>query len=218
MTSTNQDTDVGSRTQSVVSGPTAISTPFHKGSPAAVGVPTFVVGSVALGLVLIGYVPAGAVGASMPIVFAATGIGQLVACVWGIALGDTVVASIFGIFSGFWLSYAGLVLGLTHNWFGITPSAAMHTQALFLVSWLVVVGVLTAATVRLPLAFTAIFGLIDVALTLTLIGTVRGSTVFLQAAGLSVFAFAAIGVRVYVATMSAALGGPDINLGSPLVS
>lgn len=217
MSTTDEDTDLRNSSGRGPSGPTAISTPFHKGSPAAVGVPTFVVGSIALGLVLVGYVPADAVGASMPIVFAATGIGQLVACVWGIALGDTVTASIFGIFSGFWLSYAGLVLGLTHNWFGITAKAAMHTQALFLVSWLVVVVVLTMATVRLPLAFTAIFGLIDVALALTLAGTVTGSTVLLQAAGLSVFAFAAVGVRVYLATMSAALGGPAVSLGAPLV-
>jgi hypothetical protein len=38
--------------------------------------------------------------------------------------------------SGFWLSYAVLVLGLTHNWFGIPAAAAQATQELFLVSWL----------------------------------------------------------------------------------
>jgi len=32
------------------------------GDPALIGVPTFIVGSIALGLTLVGYVPAGAVG------------------------------------------------------------------------------------------------------------------------------------------------------------
>ena len=38
------------------------------GDPAILGLPSFIVGSVALGLVLVGLVPATAVGASLPIV------------------------------------------------------------------------------------------------------------------------------------------------------
>ncbi len=120
--------------------PATTTTPFHRGAPATVGVPTFIVGSVALGLHLINYVPSA--GTSIAIIFAATGVGQLLACLWGIGLGESVVASIFGIFTGFWLCYAVLVLGLAHNWFGITKSDVTHTVALFLISWIVVVGLL----------------------------------------------------------------------------
>ncbi|HUY48767.1 MAG TPA: hypothetical protein VMV92_24125, partial [Streptosporangiaceae bacterium] len=42
------------------------------GDPALVGLPAFIVGSVALGLVLVGVVPVTAVGASLPIILAAT--------------------------------------------------------------------------------------------------------------------------------------------------
>ncbi|HYA50225.1 MAG TPA: hypothetical protein VEG33_03555, partial [Streptosporangiaceae bacterium] len=45
------------------------------GDPAVVGLPSFIAGSVALGLVLVGVVPATAVGASLPIILAATSIG-----------------------------------------------------------------------------------------------------------------------------------------------
>ena len=50
------------------------------GDPAIVGVPTFVVGSVMLGLALINYAPAA--GGALPIIILATGIGQLLATVW----------------------------------------------------------------------------------------------------------------------------------------
>ncbi len=51
------------------------------GCPAVIGVPTFVVGSLALGLVLVGYVPATAAAASIPIVSTATGLGLVIAAV-----------------------------------------------------------------------------------------------------------------------------------------
>src|SRR6266571_1001006 len=102
------------------------------GDPATLGLPSFIVGSVALGLVLVGVVPPTAVGASLPIILAATSAGLFVATIWSAAIGQSAVASVFGIFAGFWLSYAVLVVGLIHNWFGITASAAQSTQELFL--------------------------------------------------------------------------------------
>src|SRR5258708_38179877 len=87
------------------------------GDPATVGLPSFIVGSVALGLVLVGIVPASAVGASLPIILAATAVGLFLATIWSANRRQSAVASVFGIFAGFWLSYAVLVLGLTHKWF-----------------------------------------------------------------------------------------------------
>lgn len=199
-----------SESESTLAGPLA-------GDPAAVGVPTFVVGSIALGLVLTGYVPTAAVGASLPIILAATAVGQLIAAVWGAALGQNAVASIFGIFSGFWLSYAVLVLGLTHGWFGIPETAAVSTQGLFLTSWLAMVVLLTLATLRLPLAFTVLFALVDLALALVLAGTLEGSTLLLKAGGITVFSFAAVGVYLFFASASQATGGRAWPLGRPVV-
>jgi len=45
------------------------------GNPALIGLPSFIVGAIALGLVLVGYVPAAAVGASIPIILTAIGLG-----------------------------------------------------------------------------------------------------------------------------------------------
>src|SRR3954462_13418454 len=65
--------------------------------------------------------PAAAGGAALPIILMATGLGLIVSAVWAAALGQTLVACIFGLFAGFWWSYAVLVLGLDHNWFAIPP-------------------------------------------------------------------------------------------------
>jgi succinate-acetate transporter protein len=187
------------------------------GDPGMVGLPSFIVGSVALGLVLVGVVPAGTVGASLPIILAATSAGLLVATVWSAAIGQSAVASVFGIFAGFWLSYAVLVVGLLHNWFGITAAAVVDTEKLFLITWLVVIVMLTLATLRLPLAFTAVFVLIDVALLLVLLGTVQASTGLLKTGGYFVLAFAALGIYIFFGSASQATGGNAIPLGRPVL-
>ncbi|GAA3537371.1 hypothetical protein GCM10022222_21310 [Amycolatopsis ultiminotia] len=188
-----------------------------EGDPALIGVPTFIVGAIALGLVLTGYVPADAVGASIAIILPATGLGQLIAAIWAASLGQNAVASVFGIFAGFWISYAVLVLGLTHNWFGV-GDAAISTQGLFLIAWLVTIVLLTLTTLRLPAAFTVLFVLIDIALALVLYGTVGGSTGATTAGGYVTFAFTAVGVYLFVSATSAATGGKPLPLGRPVLN
>jgi succinate-acetate transporter protein len=187
------------------------------GNPAAVGVPVFVAGSVALALVLIGYVPAGAVGASIPIIGAATGLGLTITTAWSAAVGQTALAAIFGIFAGFWLSYATLVLGLLHNWFAIPATAVVHTQGLFLITWLVIIVLLTLGTLRLPVTFTLLFVLIDAALVVVLAATINASSDLSKVGGVLVFAFAAVGAYIFVGVSTTATGGPALPLGRPLI-
>jgi len=191
--------------------------PVVTGDPSLIGLPSFIVGSVALGLVLVGYVPAAAVGASLPVIVAATGLGLVIAAVWSAAVGQSAVAGVFGIFAGFWLSYGMLVLGLTHNWFAIVAADALDTQGLFLISWLVVIGMLTLATLRLPIAYTVLFALIEIALVLVLVGTLQQSAGTLKVAGVVVFVFAAVGVYLFFSSASQATGGKALPLGQPLV-
>ncbi|HEY2172578.1 MAG TPA: GPR1/FUN34/YaaH family transporter [Mycobacteriales bacterium] len=193
----------------------APSTAFFGGNPAAVGVPVFVAGSVALALTLINYVPQ--LGAAIPIIFAATGLGLLLSTVWAASLGQTAVASIFGIFAGFWLSYAALVLGLTHNWFGILLRNIVHTTAMFLIVWLVILGLLTLGTLRLPLAFTALFVVIDAALAVLIVATINGDATLTKVAGYLTFAFAAVGAWIFLGVIDTASGGRGIPLGRPVI-
>ena len=210
--------DVGLESASATAAPTtAPPNAFLAGNPGALGIPVFVAGSVALGLTLIGYVPPTAAGAPLAIISAATGLGLTLATIWAIAVGQSAVASVFGIFAAFWLSYAVLVLGLLHNWFAITVRAAVHTQSLFLITWIVIMGMLTLATLRLPLAFTAVFALVELALIAVEIGTVNASKGWLQTGGVIALAFAAIGVYIYFSIGSAMTGGPELPLGKPVI-
>jgi succinate-acetate transporter protein len=193
------------------------------GDPAIFGLGSFIVGSVALGLSLVGVVPAGVLGAPLAIILSATALGLLMATIWCAALGQSAVAAIFGIFGTFWLSYAVLVLALDHNWFAIAPTAILDTVKLFLVSWLIAIVMLTLATLRLPSAFSILFGLVDLALLLLLIGYANASAAgvpssgLIKTAGYVVLIFAALGVYLFAGAASVGTGGNALPLGKPLL-
>lgn len=186
------------------------------GDPSVLGLPTFIVGSIALGLAEVGYIPAAAAAGILPIILAATGLGLLVASVWAASLAQSTVAGIFGVFAGFWWSYAVLVMGLTHNWYAVPAANVNKVVGLFLISWTILVAVLTLATLRLPLAFTALLSLVTLALLFVTIGTLSPSTFFVKAGGVLILAFAALGAYLFMSASNAALGGTAYNLGRPL--
>src|SRR2546430_6624996 len=183
------------------------------GDPSMLGLASFIAGSVALGLGLVGVVPFGVLGAPLAIILAATALGLLLAAIWSAALGQSAVAAVFGIFGTFWLSYAVLVLGLDHNWFAIAATAAIATVKLFLVTWLVIIVMLTLATLRLPSAFSVLFALIDLALLLLFLAFAQASAAgvpssgLLKAAGWGGPVFAPPGVDLFFCAPSAGTGG-----------
>jgi len=193
------------------------------GDPSILGLGSFIAGSVALGLALVGVVPAGVLGAPLAIILAATALGLLMATIWCAALGQSAVAAVFGIFGTFWLSYAVLVLGLDHNWFAITVTAVLATVRLFLLTWLIIIVMLTLCTLRLPSAFTAVFALVDLALLLLLLAFEETSPLgvpssgLLKAGGYVVLLFAAIGVYLFFGAAQAGTGGKPVPLGPPLM-
>ncbi|MDX6687706.1 MAG: uncharacterized protein QOF86_3834 [Baekduia sp.] len=187
------------------------------GDPAILGLPIFVVGSVALALQLVGYVSPAAGGSPIAIILAGTGLGLVVATIWAASLGQTLVACIFGLFAGFWLSYAVLVIGLNHNWYAIPAGDVQHSVALFQISWAVVMALLTVATLRLPVAFTAVVALVVLALVLLIFGTLNTDTTLTKAAGYVTFAFAALGIYLFLSAASVATGGKGYPLGAPLL-
>lgn len=191
-------------------------------NPALVGVPTFVIGAVALGLYLVGFTGASstALVGMLPILFMCTGIGQLVATLWAVRVGAGAPAAIFGIFTGFWLSFAVLATSLGADWFGPTSTdtaVATGAQETFLLTWLIGIIVLTVASLRLPAAFTVLFVLIDAALLLVLLGTSSGSTGLLFVGGIVVFAFALVGVYLFVDALGQATGGKAMPMGKPII-
>src|SRR5258708_19837975 len=81
-----------------VSGPLA-------GDPLALGLPSFIVGSVALGMVLVGFVSPLGAGASLPIILAATAAGLFISTLRAMGLGQSAVPPVPGLFPRLSLSY-----------------------------------------------------------------------------------------------------------------
>jgi uncharacterized protein len=193
------------------------------GDPSIWGLGSFIAGSVALGLGLVGVVPFGVLGAPIAIILAATSLGLLLSAIWAAAVGQSAVAAVFGIFGTFWLSYAVLVLGLDHSWFAIAPTAVVDTVRLFLLTWLIIIVMLTLATLRLPSAFTAIFVLVDLALLLLLLAWENTSALGVPSSGLTkgggyvVLVFAAVGVYLFFSAAAVGTGGKALSLGPPLL-
>jgi uncharacterized protein len=193
------------------------------GDPSIFGLGSFIAGSVALGLGLVGVVPFGVLGAPIAIILAATAVGLLMATIWAAAVGQSAVAAVFGIFGTFWLSYAVLVLGLDHAWFAIVPTAVIDTVRLFLLTWLIIIVMLTVSTLRLPAAFTAVFVLVDLALLLLLLAWENTSPLgapssgLIKAGGWVVLAFAAVGAYLFYGAAQAGTGGKSLPLGPPLM-
>jgi uncharacterized protein len=184
--------------------------------PSLVGLPSFLVGALTIGMVSIGVVPAVAVGASMPIVLAAA-VGMFLATIWAARVGQSAAAGISGIVGGFLLSYALLTLGLIHGWFGIPLIAVADTQKMFLIAWIAIVSVLVLATLRLQVGFTLLFAAVDVALILSLLGVIQTSANLTKASGWVLMAVSAIVAYLFVGSASGATGGKELPLGPPIL-
>src|ERR1700735_4252818 len=189
------------------------------GDPVPLGLLVFALGSTVLGISLLGYVPLAVQGNTiMPIVFAATGLGLVVTTVWAAALGQTFVATVLGAFACFWISYAALVVGLAHNWYGIPPTAILHTIGQFLIAWDIVIFMLFLVSLRIPLLFSLILGAGVVGVTFITIGVLASSTGAQRAGGVFVLVFAALGYYGYLGTAIVSVGGKPLPFGKPALS
>lgn len=195
------------------------------GDPLMIGIPIFIVGSLVLGITLIGVNPIPLTG-MVPVILAATAFFQLVTTAWALLLGQGMVACIMALFSGFWASLAVLLLGLAHNWFAIPLTQVANEELTFFIAWDVIFFffffflLLMITMLRLPVIYPAIVALVVVAVTLVIFGVefAGSATTLFQAAGACVIAFCALGTVVFLHVGSVSLGGPPFPpLGAPLV-
>jgi uncharacterized protein len=187
------------------------------GDPLMLGLPAFVVGWTCVGLALVGVVPAAAVGGIVPILLLGTGIFQLISAVWAFLLGQSLVAAIFGLFSGIAFAFCVFLLGLFHNWFAIPAADVSGVEALFTISWGIVFVFLTWIMFKLPAVYGVIMILVETALGLLSAAYLTGSANLVTAGGAAVLAFSALGAYAWLNVASEAGGGPAWPpLGPPL--
>ena len=179
------------------------------GDPLVFGLPVFVSGSLVLGFALIGlvHVPP-SLGAVLPEVTFATGIGEFVTALWAIGLGQSIVASIFGLFAAFWFSLFALLMGTSihPSWFGVLPQDSTATLQMFFIAWLIIFIFLTLAILRLPLSYVAIMIFVDIAVLFVLLAISFTVQIFFVVAGASVLAFCAVGLYAFLNTAWVATG------------
>ncbi|MGH7733766.1 MAG: GPR1/FUN34/YaaH family transporter [Gemmatimonadales bacterium] len=185
--------------------------------PLMLGLPAFVVGWTAVGLALVGVVPAAAVGWIIPILLIGTGFFQMIAAVWAFLLGQSLVAEIFGLFSGIASAFSMFLLGLFHNWFAIPPADVSGVEALFTITWGIVFVFLTWIMFKLPAVYGVIMIFVLAALGLLSAAYLTGNANLVTAGGAAVLAFSALGAYAWLNVASEAGGGPSQPpLGPPL--
>lgn len=193
---------------------------MDRGDPQLVAAPVFTIGSIALAFQLVEFVSPAALGAPLAIVLMCTGIFLLVATAWAASAGQSFVACFAGTFGGFWLAYGVLVLALLHNWFAIPPDDVNRTVAVFAMSFAAFFLFLTLASIRLPIIYTLIFGLVVITLVCVAAAYLMTpvSSNLLHVAGWITFVFAGLGLWLSWTVMNLSLGGPAFPpLGRPLL-
>jgi succinate-acetate transporter protein len=190
---------------------------MQQGDPQLVAAPVFVMGSIALAFQLIRYPAFGhpvgyalTLGTPLAIIMACTGLFLLVSTIWAAGVGQSFVACFAGTFGGFWLSYGILVLGLQHNWFLIPAASTGRTVAVFAITFAAFFTFLTLASLRLPIIYPLIFGLVVAALCFVACAFLFTPIAYglLKTAGVIVFVFAALGMSLSWTVMNLSLGGP----------
>ena len=185
--------------------------------PLMLGLPAFIVGWTCVGLALVGVIPADAVGGIVPILLFGTGVFQLISAVWAFMLGQSLVAAIFGLFSGIAFSFCIFLLGLLHNWFAIPAADVSGVEALFTMSWGIVFIFLTWIMFKLPAVYGVIMILVETALWVLTAAYLSGNANLVTAGGAAVLAFSALGAYAWLNVASEAGGGPAWPpLGPPL--
>jgi uncharacterized protein len=183
---------------------------MNQGDPQLVAAPVFVIGSIALALQLTQYVSPAALGTPLAILLGCTGLFLLVSTIWAAGVGQSFVACFAGTFGGFWISYSILVLALEHDWFKIPLADVQRTVAIFAISFAAFFFFLTLASLRLPIIYPLIFGLVVLALCFVAASYLKTpvDTDLLKVAGYIVFVFAGLGMSLSWTVMNLSLGGP----------
>jgi len=192
---------------------------MERGDPQLVAAPVFTIGSIALAFQLVDYVNQMAVGAPLAIILGCTGIFLFVSTLWAAYAGQSFVACFAGTFGGFWIGYGLLVLALIHGWFGLLPEDVQRTVAVFAIAFAAFFFFLTLASLRLPIIYPLIFGLVVAALCFVAAAYLMTpiSTDLLKVAGYIVFVFAGLGMSLSWTVMNLSLGGPAFPPLGPVI-
>lgn len=195
----------------------ATAPPAPAGNPAILGLVTFLPAGLTLGFWLVGYLPVTIPGGMIATAVGSAGLFLLVSCLWAARLGASAVAGILGLFSAFFTSLAVMLFGLANGLFGLADSSEVPKVLVpYALSFLIVFGLVTLGTLRLPLAFTAGFVFIDATFALLIANLLTGTALYATLAGICTFVFCAIYAYILLDAITQETGGNAMPLGGPV--
>lgn len=194
-------------------------------NPALMGLICFLPSGITLGLWFVGYLDTTALpGGMIPILTFSAGLFMMLSAVVALRVGDSVSGAIFGLFSAFWTSFGVLLMALNNGWIidagtgqALSIDQSGSIQSTYLLSFTLVFILLTLATLRLPMAFTAGFVFVDITFALAYIAVTGGYTALFPIAGITTFVFCAIFAYILFDAFGQTLGARPMAMGGPLV-
>jgi uncharacterized protein len=148
------------------------------GEPLALGLMAFALGTLVVGMALVGVFPASALGGVIPIVAGFCGVALFTSSWWSLLLGESLLAATFGTVSGFFFSLALLLFGLFHNWYAVPAAGVPAVEEIFYIVWCCFFIALFVPFLRFPLIYPlTVFGVVTLlALAATAVFTASSTT------------------------------------------
>ena len=153
------------------------------GDPLALGLMAFALGTLVVGMALIGVFPATVLGGVVPIVAGFCGIALFTSCWWSFLLGESLLAATFGTVSGFFFSLALLLFGLYHNWYAVPAASVASVEEIFYIVWCCFFIALFVPFLRFPLIYPITVFMVIVLLALAATSVFTASSTIQTAAG-----------------------------------
>jgi hypothetical protein len=158
------------------------------GDPLALGLMAFALGTLVVGMALVGVFPATVLGGVVPIVAGFCGIALFTSCWWSFLLGESLLAATFGTVSGFFFSLALLLFGLFHNWYAVPAASVASVEEIFYIVWCCFFIALFVPFLRFPLIYPlTVFGVVTL-LALAATSVFTASSTIQTAAGAATLA------------------------------
>jgi len=153
------------------------------GDPLALGLMAFALGTLVVGMALVGVFPATVLGGVVPIVAGFCGIALFTSCWWSFLLGESLLAATFGTVSGFFFSLALLLFGLYHNWYAVPAASVASVEEIFYIVWCCFFIALFVPFLRFPLIYPITVFMVIVLLALAATSVFTASSTIQTAAG-----------------------------------
>jgi hypothetical protein len=143
----------------------------------------FALGTLIVGMALVGTFPATVLGGVVPVAAGFCGIALFTSCWWSLLLGESLLAATFGTVSGFFFSLALLLFGLYHDWYGIPAGSVPGVEEMFYITWCCFFIALIVPFLRFPVIYPFTVFMVITLLALAATAVFTGSSNIQSAAG-----------------------------------